>query len=99
MPPEHVDFVVRFADGYVRLAQLAADEVMRNPSMNVRGLLDLDHIRAFLDGMLGTGNRRVLYVVAVLSSIGWTDNQQAEGEAVARHLGLDWNMERYYWKE
>ena len=35
MPREHVDFVVRFADGYVRLARLAADAVMRNPSIEI----------------------------------------------------------------
>lgn len=94
MPPEHVDFIVRFADGYVRLARLAADAVVRDPSMNVRGLLDLENIRAFLDEMLGEGDRRPLYVVAVLSSVGWTDDRQLEGESVARHLGLDWNSVR-----
>lgn len=94
MPPEHVDFVVRFADGYVRLARLAADAVVRNPTMDVRGLLSRDEIRGFLDGMLGTGDRRALYVVAVLTSIGWTDDKQNEGEAVAQHLDLNWNWVR-----
>lgn len=94
MPPEHVEFVVRFADGYVRLARLAADAVVLNPSMDLRGLLDRDEIRGFLDGMLGTGDRRALYVVAVLTNIGWTEDKQNEGEAVARHLGLDWNWVR-----
>ena len=37
MPPEHVDFVIRFADGYVRLARLAADAVARSPNMDIRG--------------------------------------------------------------
>ncbi len=94
MPVEHVDFVVRFADGYVRLAGLAAAAVARNPTMDVRGLLDRDEIRGFLDRMLGTGDRRALYVVAVLTSIGWTDDMQKEGKAVAEHLGLDWNSVR-----
>ncbi len=94
MPPEHIDFVVHFADGYVRLARLAADAVARSATMDVRGLLSQDEIRGFLDRMLGTGDRRALYVVAVLTSVGWTDDKQDEGEAVARHLGLDWNMVR-----
>ena len=94
MPPEHVAFVVRFADGYVRLARLAADAVARSPAMEVRGLLSRDEIRAFLDGMLGTGDRRALYVVAVLTSVGWTDDKQEEGKAVAEHFGLDWNWVR-----
>ncbi|MBN1458535.1 MAG: ATP-binding protein [Armatimonadetes bacterium] len=91
MPTEHVDFVVRFADGYVRLARLAADAVARDTSLDVRGLLSRDEIRTFLDGMLGTGDRRALHVVAVLGSVGWTEDVQVEGEAIARHFSLDWN--------
>ena len=91
MPTEHVDFVVRFADGYVRLARLAADAVARDTALDVRGLLSRDEIRTFLDGMLGTGDRRALHVVAVLGSVGWTEDVQVEGEAIARHFGLDWN--------
>jgi len=94
MPIEHVDFVVRFADGYVRLARLAADAVARNPEMDVKGLLSRDEICMFLDRMLGTGDRRALYVVAVLTSVGWTDDKQQEGKAVADHLELNWNSVR-----
>jgi hypothetical protein len=94
MPPEHVGFVAGFADGYVRLGRLAADAVVLNPSMNVRGLLSRDDIHAFLDGMLGAGDRRALYVVAVLTTLGWTEDKQHEGETVARHLGLNWNEVR-----
>src|SRR5690606_28648304 len=50
-----------------------------------------DEIRGFLDDMLGNGSRRALHVVAVLSSVGWTEDVQNEGETIARHLGLDWN--------
>jgi len=91
MPPEHVDFVVHFADGYVRLARLAADAIAQNPAMDVRGLLGRGEIHGFLDQMLGTGDRRALYVVAVLTSVGWTDDKQEEGKAIADHFGLDWN--------
>lgn len=91
MPPEHVDFVVRFADGYVRLAQLAAGAVAKNPAGSVRDLLGQQHIRGFLDGMLGGGDRRALYVVASLSTVGWDDDVAEEGAAIATHLGLEWN--------
>lgn len=91
LPPEHVDFVVRFADGFMRLARLASDAVERDRSIDVRGLLDLGHVRVFLDGMLGTGNRRPLHVVAVLTRVGWTEELAIEGATIARHLGLDWN--------
>jgi hypothetical protein len=94
MPPEHVGFVAGFAGGYVRLGRLASDSVVLNPSMNVRGLLSRDDIHGFLDGMLGVGDRPALYVVAVLTTVGWTEDKQHEGEAVARHLCLDWNEVR-----
>ncbi len=94
MPPEHIDFVARFADGYVRLARLAADAVYRNPTMDVRGLLNQDDIRSFLDRMLGSTTRSHLYVVAVLTKVGWTDDKQVEGEAIARHFDMEWNSVR-----
>lgn len=94
LPSEHVDFIVRFAAGYVRLAKLAADAVAKNTTIDIRGLLSRYEIQGFLDGMLGSGNRRALYVVAVLDSVGWTGEEQAEGIAVSKHLGLDWNEVR-----
>ena len=91
LPPEHVAFVVRFADGYLKLARLAADAVARDPRTNVIGLLGTDEIRNFLDRMLGPGDRRALYVPAALTRVGWIDEEQEEGEAVSRCLGLDWD--------
>lgn len=94
LPQEHVDFVTRFADGYVRLARLAATAVAISPAMDVRGLLRREEIRGFFNRMLGSDDRRALHVVAVLTSVGWTGEVQGEGEAVARHLGQDWNSVR-----
>ena len=45
--------------------------------------------------MLGSGDRRALYVVAALTSVGWTEDMQGEGQAIARHLGMDWNTVRW----
>ncbi len=94
MPREHVDFVVRFADGYVRLVKLAADAVAKDAAIEVRKLLGRGEIRGFLDGMLGPGDRGALYVVAVLSHVGWTDGVGQEGQAIAHHFGMDWNAVR-----
>lgn len=94
MPTEHVDFVVSFAAGYIRLAKLAADAIARNASTNVRDLLSQQAISGFLDRMLGENDRRPLYVVAVLSVVGWTGQADAEGIAIAGHLGLEWNAVR-----
>jgi hypothetical protein len=91
MPLEQIDFVTEFADGYIRLAKLAGDAIARDPTTDVRALLDLNSIRTVLDRMLGKRSRRPLHVIAALSSVGWTDEVQPEGEAIARHFSLDWN--------
>ena len=95
MPPEQVDFVTGFADGYVRLGRLTADAVNENPTATVPNLLDRSGIRRLLDRMLGDEDRRCLYVVAVLTHVGWTGDRQHEGQTVAEHLGLDWSDVRY----
>ena len=95
MPREQVDFVTGFADGYVRLGRLTADAVEEYPSSTVPDLLDRSGIRRLLDRMLGDADRRCLYVVAVLTHVGWTDDRRQEGQTVAEHLGLDWGDVRY----
>ena len=90
MPREHVDFVVNFSDGYVRLAKLAADAVAQDTRIDVRTLLGRDEIRIFFDRMLGDGDRRALYVVAVLDSVGWSGDKSEEGRIIAEILGLNW---------
>ncbi len=94
MPPEHADFVAGFSAGYMRLAKLAADTVSRNPTMDVRSILEQPQIRMFLDKMLGGRERSSLHVVSVLTSVGWTDEREGEGKAISAHLGLDWGRVR-----
>ena len=95
MPPEHVDFVMNFAAGYMKLGRLAADAVDKEPSATLPNLLARREIRRILDSLLGDGDRRSLYVVAVLTHVGWNDDRQHEGRAIAEHLGLNWNDVRF----
>lgn len=93
MPPEHVDFVVRFSDGYVRLARLTADAIAKNPTTDVRALLERGDIKGVLEKMLGApgpDTLAALYVVALLESVGWTAEKEEEGRAIANHLDLNW---------
>ena len=91
MPWEHVGSVTEFAAGYMKLGRLTADAVAKEPSATLPDLFARLEIRRLLDSLLGGGNRRALYVVAVLTQVGWTDDRQQEGRAIAQHLGLDWN--------
>ena len=95
MPLEHVEFVTRFADGYMRLARLTADAVADAPEATVPNLLERHEIQAFLKRLLGDDDHRALYVVAVLTQTGWSDDRQQEGQAIAEHLGLNWSDVRY----
>ena len=95
MPLEHVEFVTRFADGYMRLARLTADAVADAPEATVPNLLERHEIQAFLKRLLGDGDHRALYVVAVLTQTGWSDDKQQEGQAIAEHLGLNWSDVQY----
>ncbi len=92
MPPEHVDYVTRLADGYLRLAGLIANVVDTDREASVPDVLHRAEIRQLLDRMLGEGDRRALHVVAVLTHVGWDGDRREEGEAVAAYMGLDWNL-------
>ena len=99
MPWEHVNFVTEFAAGYMKLGRLTADAVSNEPSTTLPNLLARHEIRRVLDRLLGEGNRRALYVVAVLTRVGWTEDKQQEGQAIADHLDLNWHEVLYQVKE
>lgn len=91
MPPEHLTYVAQFADGYLRLARLAADALAKAPTINTADLFARGDVRQLMERMLGNERqRRALHVVAVLSSVGWNGERAAEGEAIAKHLELSW---------
>src|SRR5262249_22415004 len=94
-PREHVEFVVRFADGYVKLARITCDALLKEPDIQGLELLRRDgNCRGLMNRLLGgnvqSGMRHALHVVALLSRVGWSGDLEAEGQAVAAHLGLDW---------
>jgi len=90
MPQEHVDYVVSFADGFTRLARLAANAITTNAEMVTADLLYHGSIRQLMDSMLGNDDRQPLHVLAILSSVGWTGPRAVEGQAIAAHFNLDW---------
>jgi DNA polymerase III delta prime subunit len=90
IPIERSRFVARFAGGYVRLAMLAAPVVASGNVVDVRGLLGIDEVTSFLGRMLGGKSRNALYVVAVLTRVGWDEDREIEGQSIADHLGMNW---------
>lgn len=93
-PVEHIEFVTRFSDGFVKLAWIVWRALQKNP--DVRGLetlLDQNDIRGFLDRLLGglsDDDRRALEVVSLMLRVGWDGELDNEGKALVKLLGLDW---------
>lgn len=94
MPSETVDFIVKFADGFLRLAILAAQYLEANRELDVRSLYQDREIEAFLEKMLGGEISKYLYVVAILMRVGWSGDLEHEGRLIAQHLGFNWNEVR-----
>lgn len=95
LPPEYVDFIADFSEGYVRLAYLATEAIRQDPSVNVKELMGHSSIKVLMDRMLGSGDRRSLYVVASLTAVGWEEEVEQEGKSIAEALKLEWNKVRY----
>jgi hypothetical protein len=91
MPAEHVDYVIAFADGYTRLARMAAKAVDEEPDLETTDLFRPGgNIAQLMDRMLGPHDRGPLHVVALLASVGWAGTREEEGKAIAAHLGIPW---------
>lgn len=96
MPSEHREFAARFCAGYVKLAQVTADALAKNRDLDVHQLLENQQVRGLIvKSIVGDPSQRSsLYVVAALESVGWEGAREAEGKAIAEHLGLDWKQVR-----
>jgi hypothetical protein len=94
LPEEHVGFVVRFADGYVKLARIVCDALADDPDIQGLELLqqrrDVAHLMDRLLSGLPPSARGSLHVVALLSRVGWEGDAAREGQVVADCLGKDW---------
>jgi hypothetical protein len=90
MHAEQVRYVVNFADGFTRLARMAAHAVDADPDMHTAELLVRGDIKQLMDSMLGDEDRQPLHVLALLSSVGWSGARADEGRSIAQHLRLDW---------
>jgi hypothetical protein len=88
---ECTDNIVLMADGFVRLARMLAHSLAKNPAQSTSDLLMIADARGLLERMLGNAaDRQGLYVAALMSTVGWEGVLAKEGQAIAKHLGLEW---------
>jgi hypothetical protein len=94
LPFEHLDFVVRFADGFVKLARIVWRALREDPDVRgLEALLDQNDIRGFLNRLLGglpDEDRGALEVVALMARVGRDGEVETEGEAITRLFDLNW---------
>ncbi|GIV04297.1 MAG: hypothetical protein KatS3mg015_3127 [Fimbriimonadales bacterium] len=91
LPHEQVDWVVRCARGYVRLALLVAEALELDPSLDVKRLPQMPVLRDFLQALVPKEEeRQALRAIALLSRVGIDGNVAGEGKVVAEFVGLEW---------
>lgn len=90
MPPEHRGFVAKFSDGFPRLARLVGEYLLRHPQVTTSQLLEEDLIAKVIKSLLPRVDRRHLYVLAVLETLGFAGEAEGQGELVAESLGVEW---------
>jgi hypothetical protein len=94
LPFEHLDYVVRFADGFVKIAQITWMALQVNPDVQgLESLLGRHDIRGFLRQLLGgleDDDLNALEAVALMTRVGWEGEVASQGEVLSTSLGLNW---------
>lgn len=90
-PFETVDFIIRVASGYVKLATAIGMAIERDPrNISIQDLARSYDVNIILDRFVvpDETNRRIMQGIALLNRIGWDDDLSPQGEAVMTFLGL-----------
>lgn len=93
MPSEHIAIVQEFSSGYVKLAELFAAALIKNPgiqhAMQLYGLQDMQSIMGPL--MPSPDDVKNLHPFALFDGLGFEGSKEEEGVTVAKLLGLNWH--------
>ena len=86
IPPRTAQWIVGKVGGFVKLAHALAQLAAKsNVNLSILDLADL------LKEMFPDERQlRALTVVALLSDVGWEGNLEVEGQALSKHMGLEW---------
>ncbi len=92
LPPEAVRFVLRMSGGYVKLATALASAIAKQPDLATASeLTGAYRVRAVLKALLPDDQaHRGMQAIALLERLGMEDELAAEGQAVAKFLGIPW---------
>jgi len=97
LPDAWIDFVIRAASGFVKIAvTLAAELAKSGGPRSIPELARTREVEYVLRQMLpDDADRRAMQAVALLRRVGWEGEVDAEGKAVSAFLGLDWHDTRF----
>ncbi len=95
LPLDHQAFVAHLADGYIRLALLIGECVVKEPRVTTRQLINNPDLRPIVNSLVSVEEREALHVLAALEYVGWDDEVEDEGRTITEHLGLSWQRVRF----
>lgn len=93
LPDEIVRWIVQKTEGFVKLAYVVAQAISRRGIRNLSDLPRDSEVSGFVQKMLieAPEGRDALQGIALLSRVGFKDGVEAEGQAIAKFIGIDWN--------
>ena len=93
MSEEMQDFITHVSSGFVKLAVVLADAMLRNKQLaSATDLMRSRDVESILEALVPhLEDRKVLEVIALLRRVGWEGELSAEGEHLCQHLGVDWH--------
>lgn len=90
LPSQQVQWIVRVAKGYIKLAVLLAKKIAQG-TINVVDLTQTYEIGLFLKGLFPSSRlRQAMKGLALLIRVGWDGDVSTEGKCIAEFLGIPW---------
>jgi hypothetical protein len=92
LPPEARRWVAQWSGGYPSLGRALATALGTQPELAGAGTLARQSgVHRVLQALLpGADDQKAMKVVALLTRVGWEGDLAAEGEAVAKFIGIPW---------
>ncbi|MGH7961138.1 MAG: hypothetical protein ACRERD_04835, partial [Candidatus Binatia bacterium] len=93
LPHSQVRWIVDKTQGFVKLAYVIAQAIARRGIQNLSDMPKDSEISGIIQKMLipSEEGQRALQGIALLQRVGFKDGVEAEGQAIAEFIGINWN--------
>lgn len=103
LPKEAKDTIIKFAEGYPRIASLLAENFIHHPDLLSPGVLTQIGILPLLDRLIAGRTdsqteinkmKLIMTGISLFKRLGWDDEVSNQGRIVCEHFGINWNEAR-----